>query len=118
MQKTHYYLVDTSVILPGAAVSELQFNIIPEEPFVVADLKVGILILNGFIFQASKFLMKLNSIVSLFACSAQLMEAENFLRTFSFFLFMGDNLLFFISLLMNLAVKPYRFMVLDDFPNI
>uniref|UniRef100_A0A9I9D4G4 Metallo-beta-lactamase domain-containing protein n=1 Tax=Cucumis melo TaxID=3656 RepID=A0A9I9D4G4_CUCME len=40
MQKTHYYLVDTSVILPGAAVSELQFNIIPEEPFVVDDLKV------------------------------------------------------------------------------
>ncbi|XP_038905384.1 putative hydrolase C777.06c isoform X2 [Benincasa hispida] len=40
MQKTHYYLVDTSVILPGAAVSELQFNIIPEEPFVVNDLKV------------------------------------------------------------------------------
>lgn len=40
MKKTHYYLVDTSVILPGAAVSELQFNIIHEEPFVVHDLKV------------------------------------------------------------------------------
>ncbi|XP_041018024.1 putative hydrolase C777.06c [Juglans microcarpa x Juglans regia] len=39
MKKTHYYLVDPSVILPGAAVSELQFNIIHEEPFVVHDLK-------------------------------------------------------------------------------
>ncbi|KAB1218418.1 hypothetical protein CJ030_MR3G026298 [Morella rubra] len=40
MKKTHYYLVDTSVIIPGAAVSELQFNIIHEEPpFVVHDLK-------------------------------------------------------------------------------
>lgn len=40
MKKTHYYLVDTSVILPGAAVSELQFNIIHEKPFVVHDLKI------------------------------------------------------------------------------
>nr|CAN79104.1 hypothetical protein VITISV_006256 [Vitis vinifera] len=40
MKKTHYYLVDTSVIIPGAAVSELQFNIIHEEPFIVHDLKV------------------------------------------------------------------------------
>ncbi|KAI5659320.1 hypothetical protein M9H77_28113 [Catharanthus roseus] len=40
MKKTHYYLVDTSVIIPGAAVSELQFNIIHEDPFVVHDLKV------------------------------------------------------------------------------
>ncbi|KAA8541681.1 hypothetical protein F0562_022833 [Nyssa sinensis] len=39
MKKTHYYLVDTSVIIPGAAVSELQFNIIHKEPFVVHDLK-------------------------------------------------------------------------------
>ncbi|KAI5659325.1 hypothetical protein M9H77_28118 [Catharanthus roseus] len=39
MKKTHYYLVDTSVIIPGAAVSELQFNIIHEDPFVVHDLK-------------------------------------------------------------------------------
>ncbi|XP_057978473.1 putative hydrolase C777.06c [Malania oleifera] len=39
MQKTHYYLVDTSVIIPGAAVSELQFNIIHEKPFVVSGLK-------------------------------------------------------------------------------
>ncbi|PIA42984.1 hypothetical protein AQUCO_02000439v1 [Aquilegia coerulea] len=39
MKKTHYYLVDTSVIIPGAAVSELQFNIIQEEPFIVHDLK-------------------------------------------------------------------------------
>lgn len=42
MKKTHYYIVDTSVILPGAAVSDLQFNIIQEEPFVVRDLKVRI----------------------------------------------------------------------------
>ncbi|OAY82357.1 putative hydrolase [Ananas comosus] len=40
MKKTHYYLVDTSVVVPGAAVSELQFNIIEEEPFVVHNLKV------------------------------------------------------------------------------
>ncbi|EOY27117.1 Catalytic, putative isoform 1 [Theobroma cacao] len=40
MKKTHYYLVDTSVIVPGAAVSELQFNIIHEEPFIVHDLQV------------------------------------------------------------------------------
>ncbi|KAG6782105.1 hypothetical protein POTOM_011493 [Populus tomentosa] len=39
MKKTHYYLVDTSVVTPGAAVSELQFNLIHEEPFVVNDLK-------------------------------------------------------------------------------
>lgn len=41
MKKTHYYLVDTSGIIPGAAVSELQFNIINEEPFVVHDVKVN-----------------------------------------------------------------------------
>ncbi|WOL03012.1 hydrolase [Canna indica] len=40
MKKTHYYIVDTSVVIPGAAVSELQFNVIKEEPFVVHDLKV------------------------------------------------------------------------------
>lgn len=40
MQKTHYYLVDTSVIIPGAAVSDLQFNIIKEEPFTVHNLEV------------------------------------------------------------------------------
>ncbi|CAN0881685.1 Putative hydrolase C777.06c [Linum grandiflorum] len=39
MKKTHYYLVDTSVVTPGAAVSALQFNIIHEEPFIVNDLK-------------------------------------------------------------------------------
>ncbi|XP_004297566.1 PREDICTED: putative hydrolase C777.06c-like [Fragaria vesca subsp. vesca] len=39
MKKTHYYLVDTSVVQPGAAVSELQFNIIHEDPFSVNDLK-------------------------------------------------------------------------------
>ena len=41
MKKTHYYLVDTSVIIPGAAVSDLQFDIIHEEPFIVHDLKVS-----------------------------------------------------------------------------
>lgn len=40
MKKTHYYLIDKSNIIPGAAVSELQFNIIKEDPFVVHDLKV------------------------------------------------------------------------------
>ena len=43
MKKTHYYLVDTSVIIPGAAVSALQFNSISEEPFFVHGLKVGII---------------------------------------------------------------------------
>ncbi|MED6216992.1 hypothetical protein PIB30_013467 [Stylosanthes scabra] len=40
MKKTHYYLVDTSVITTGAAVSDLQFNIISEEPFSVHGLKI------------------------------------------------------------------------------
>ncbi|KAJ4717886.1 Metallo-hydrolase/oxidoreductase superfamily protein [Melia azedarach] len=40
MKKTHYYLIDTSGVIPGAAVSDLQFNIINEEPFTVHDLKV------------------------------------------------------------------------------
>jgi phosphoribosyl 1,2-cyclic phosphodiesterase len=41
MKKTHYYLVDTSVIIPGAAVSELEFKVIHEDqPFVVNDLKI------------------------------------------------------------------------------
>nr|GEV87507.1 putative hydrolase C777.06c [Tanacetum cinerariifolium] len=40
MKKTHYYLVDTSVVTPGAAVSELQFDIIHEKPFIVHDLKI------------------------------------------------------------------------------
>ncbi|PON48156.1 Metallo-beta-lactamase [Parasponia andersonii] len=40
MKKTHYYLVDTSVIIPGAAVSELQFNIIDKGPFTVHGLKI------------------------------------------------------------------------------
>ncbi|CAA3010868.1 Hypothetical predicted protein [Olea europaea subsp. europaea] len=39
MKKTHYYLVDNSSIIPGAAVSELQFNIIHERPFIVHDLQ-------------------------------------------------------------------------------
>ncbi|PKA57263.1 hypothetical protein AXF42_Ash002567 [Apostasia shenzhenica] len=40
MKLTHYYLVDTSVVLPGAAVSHLQFNIISEEAFFVHNLKI------------------------------------------------------------------------------
>ncbi|XP_062087698.1 putative hydrolase C777.06c [Humulus lupulus] len=40
MKKTHYYLVDISVITPGAAVSDLQFNIIDENPFTVHGLKI------------------------------------------------------------------------------
>ncbi|KAK8971300.1 hypothetical protein KSP40_PGU006096 [Platanthera guangdongensis] len=40
MKLTHYYLVDTSVVLAGAAVSELQFNMITEEPFIVHNLKI------------------------------------------------------------------------------
>ncbi|KAI4355500.1 hypothetical protein L6164_004266 [Bauhinia variegata] len=40
MKKTHYYLVDTCGITPGAAVSELQFNIISEEPFFVHGLQI------------------------------------------------------------------------------
>ncbi|KAK3018699.1 hypothetical protein RJ639_003130 [Escallonia herrerae] len=39
MKRTHYYLVDTSVVTPGAAVSDLQFNIIQEVPFIVHNLK-------------------------------------------------------------------------------
>ncbi|KAG8056540.1 hypothetical protein GUJ93_ZPchr0002g25415 [Zizania palustris] len=40
MNMTHYYLIDTSVVIPGAAVSTLQFNIIKEEPFTVHNLEV------------------------------------------------------------------------------
>uniref|UniRef100_A0A0A9E348 Metallo-beta-lactamase domain-containing protein n=1 Tax=Arundo donax TaxID=35708 RepID=A0A0A9E348_ARUDO len=40
MKMTHYYLIDTSVVLPGAAVSALQFNIIKEKPFMVHNLVV------------------------------------------------------------------------------
>ncbi|KAG6524693.1 hypothetical protein ZIOFF_014628 [Zingiber officinale] len=40
MKKTHYYIVDTSGLIPGAAVSKLHFNVIKEEPFVIHDLKV------------------------------------------------------------------------------
>ncbi|KAI4329146.1 hypothetical protein L6164_021442 [Bauhinia variegata] len=40
MKKTHYYLVDTSGNTPGAKVSELQFNIISEEPFFVHGLQI------------------------------------------------------------------------------
>ncbi|KAH7422859.1 hypothetical protein KP509_12G029000 [Ceratopteris richardii] len=40
IKKTHYYLVDTSVVTKGAAVSELQFQIINEDPFFIHGLKV------------------------------------------------------------------------------
>ncbi|KAK1630365.1 hypothetical protein QYE76_004680 [Lolium multiflorum] len=40
MKMTHHYLVDTSTVIPGAAVSTLQFNIIKEEPFTVHNLEV------------------------------------------------------------------------------
>ncbi|CAM8891364.1 unnamed protein product [Rhodiola kirilowii] len=40
MKKTHYYLIDTSVIIPGAAVSALDFHIIHERPFFVNNLKI------------------------------------------------------------------------------
>eukprot|EP00250_Pteridium_aquilinum_P004403 c14616_g1_i1 orf=83-1240(+) len=40
MTKTHYYLTDTSVVMKGAAVSELQFLSITEQPFLVHGLKV------------------------------------------------------------------------------
>ncbi|KAK4837331.1 hypothetical protein QYF36_004627 [Acer negundo] len=33
-------ILDTSEVIPGAAVSDLQFNVINEEPFVVHDLKI------------------------------------------------------------------------------
>lgn len=62
MKKTHYYLVDTSVVLPGAAVSALQFKIIEEEPFFVHNLKVSevehilYLVLQGRVFSHQLFL--------------------------------------------------------------
>lgn len=40
MEKTHYYLIDTSVVAPGAAVSNIVFNVMTEEPFHVNGLKV------------------------------------------------------------------------------
>ncbi|CAM6126925.1 unnamed protein product [Calypogeia fissa] len=40
LAKSHYYLVDTSVITKGTAVSKLQFKLITEEPFDVLGLKV------------------------------------------------------------------------------
>ena len=41
MKKTHFYIVDTSVVIPGAAVSALQFHVIDEDEFTVHDLKVS-----------------------------------------------------------------------------
>jgi hypothetical protein len=43
MSKSHYYLVDTSVVTKGTAVSKLQFQEITEEPFFVHGLKVSTL---------------------------------------------------------------------------
>ncbi|KAG6543473.1 hypothetical protein Mapa_015143 [Marchantia paleacea] len=40
LSKSHYYLVDPSVITKGTAVSKLQFKLITEEPFYVHGLKV------------------------------------------------------------------------------
>jgi len=40
MTKSHYYLVDPSVITKGTAVSKIQFLPITEEPFLVHGLKV------------------------------------------------------------------------------
>jgi len=40
MAKSHYYLVDTSVIMKGTAVTKLQFIPMSEEPFQVHGLKV------------------------------------------------------------------------------
>eukprot|EP00252_Welwitschia_mirabilis_P003353 TRINITY_DN1342_c0_g1_i1.p1 TRINITY_DN1342_c0_g1~~TRINITY_DN1342_c0_g1_i1.p1 ORF type:complete len:387 (+),score=37.72 TRINITY_DN1342_c0_g1_i1:234-1394(+) len=40
MQKTHYYLVDTSGLTPGTAVSKLTFNVITEEAFYIHGVKV------------------------------------------------------------------------------
>lgn len=40
MAKSHYYLVDTSVVMKGTAVTKLQFIPMSEEPFLVHGLKV------------------------------------------------------------------------------
>lgn len=40
MAKSHYYLVDTTVIMKGTAVTKLQFIPMSEEPFQVHGLKV------------------------------------------------------------------------------
>ncbi|GJP79978.1 hypothetical protein CLOP_g10205 [Closterium sp. NIES-67] len=40
MEKTHYYLVDTSSLIPGTAVSALHFHAIDAAPFHVHSLKV------------------------------------------------------------------------------
>jgi len=40
MQSTHYYLVDTSRITPGTAVSQLLFEVISTAPFTVEGLQV------------------------------------------------------------------------------
>ncbi|CAI7732529.1 unnamed protein product [Closterium sp. NIES-53] len=40
MEKTHYYLVDTSSLIPGTAVSALHFHAIDSSPFHVHGLQV------------------------------------------------------------------------------
>lgn len=40
MRSTHYYLVDTSRITPGTAVSQLVFEVISTAPFTVEGLQV------------------------------------------------------------------------------
>ncbi|XP_002970963.2 putative hydrolase C777.06c [Selaginella moellendorffii] len=40
MRKTHYYLLDPTVITEGTQVSKLQFKVIDEQPFFVEDVKV------------------------------------------------------------------------------
>ena len=40
MRKTHYYLLDTSTITPGTAVSQLQFLLFDHQPFEAAGIKV------------------------------------------------------------------------------
>ena len=49
MTKSHYYLVDPSVITKGTAVSKIQFLPITEEPFLVHGLKVGLWQIQEFI---------------------------------------------------------------------
>lgn len=49
MAKSHYYLVDPSVITKGTAVSKIQFLPMTEEPFLVHGLKVGLWQIQEFI---------------------------------------------------------------------
>jgi hypothetical protein len=40
MSKSHYYMVDTSVVMKGTAVTKLEFILMSEEAFEVHGLKV------------------------------------------------------------------------------